>query len=87
VPVQLAGGKTQDLYVRGRTILQAALRALVAEHGLGEAQHVMLTGDSAGGLAVFHAADRVGDFLRENVPQLRTYKVRLIDCTINGLYY
>ena len=82
VPVKLANGEMQDLYVRGRTVLQATLRAPVADHGLGDAQHVMPTGDSAGGLAVFHAADRVGDFLRQNAPVLRTHKVPPYCCLL-----
>ena len=34
----------------------------------------MLTGDSAGGLGVLHAADSVGAFLKHESPQLQSYK-------------
>ena len=73
VTVTLPGGKKQTLHVRGRAILLATLKQLLAL-GLERAESVMLTGDSAGGLAVFHAADFVGDFLRAHSPRLRTYK-------------
>jgi len=73
VTVTLPGGKKQTLHVRGRAILLATLKQLLAL-GLDRAESVMLTGDSAGGLAVFHAADFVGDFLRAHSPRLRTYK-------------
>ena len=73
VVVALPGNKSQRLFVRGRRILRAALRALLPL-GLAEAERVMLTGDSAGGLAVFHATDDVGAFLGEHAPRLKTYK-------------
>ena len=66
-------GSVVRLYTAGRLILMAALRELL-EHGLKNATAVMLTGDSAGGLAVFHAADPVAEFLRKSVPTLQTFK-------------
>ena len=63
----------QRLFVRGRRVLRAALQALLPL-GLADAEHVMLTGDSAGGLAVFHATDFIGAFLHGNAPNLQTYK-------------
>jgi hypothetical protein len=42
--------------------------------GLADAEHVLLTGDSAGGLAVFHATDAVADFLSESAPSLQHFK-------------
>ena len=73
VLVTLPDGKSRTLHVRGRAILLAALQALLPL-GLANAQQVMLTGDSAGGLAVFHAADTVGAFLKLHAPNLQTYK-------------
>ena len=73
VTVTLPDGNSVTLHVRGRDILLAALEQLLPL-GLENAERVMLTGDSAGGLAVFHAADAVGEFLKDHAPKLRTYK-------------
>jgi hypothetical protein len=44
---------------RGAANLEAAIRRLMADHGLGEAQELLLTGGSAGGLATMLNVDRV----------------------------
>ena len=61
--VSLAGaGDDLPLYFRGARNLQAALAHLVAHAGLGDATHLVLSGDSAGGLATYWHADYVASF-------------------------
>ncbi len=46
-----------DLFFRGFRNLNAVADALQADHGLGNATHVLISGDSAGGLATYwHAS-------------------------------
>ena len=52
------------LHFRGQRVLRAVLQHLVKHHGLGSATHVLFGGGSAGGLATFLGADRVGKLLR-----------------------
>lgn len=47
-----------DLYFRGIRNLDAALADLERAHGLTDATHVIVSGDSAGGLATYWHADR-----------------------------
>ena len=56
--VALTGvGEYLPLYFRGARNLQATLAYLTAYAGLGNATHVLLSGDSAGGLATYWHAD------------------------------
>ena len=41
------------LYFRGRRIIDTVLSHLTENHGLGDAENVLLTGCSAGGLATY----------------------------------
>lgn len=59
------------IYHRGREVLASLVRALVATHGLGDARHVLLSGESAGGLASLMQADAVNAML----PNTQTFKV------------
>ena len=53
-------GKDLPLYFRGVRNLQATLAYLTTHAGLGSATHVLLSGDSAGGLATYWHADFLG---------------------------
>ena len=53
------GGQDVQLWFRGRANVQAILDDLRANHGLARASDVLLTGNSAGGLAVYWNADRL----------------------------
>ena len=59
------------IYHRGREVLASLVRALVTTHGLGDAKHVLLSGESAGGLASLMQADAVSAML----PDAQTVKV------------
>ena len=61
-------GKSKDLFFRGRRILDETLAALKADHGLGSADSVLLTGCSAGGLSTFLHTDYVGEQLKAIAP-------------------
>lgn len=50
-------GVTRPLYYRGWRNFAAVVDDLVARHGLGDATDVLLSGDSAGGLATYHHID------------------------------
>lgn len=58
------------LFFRGRTILDESLRQLLLYEGLAQAEHVMLKGCSAGGLATILHVDYVAETLRASVPSL-----------------
>ena len=58
-PVPVASGSSTKLYFRGRRNLDAALRFLRQQHGLGDATEVLLSGGSAGALAAYLHADYV----------------------------
>lgn len=51
---------------RGRRIAAAVIADLLAGRGLSEATHVLLTGDSAGGVGVMNLADDIAGTLRCN---------------------
>jgi|EP01046_Picozoa_sp_COSAG06_P021561 hypothetical protein len=67
--------RVEELHFRGTAIVDAVLRRLQADHGLAQAEEVLLTGCSAGGLAAFLQADRIGDFLEANSQPTVRYKV------------
>ena len=52
-------GKMKNLYFRGRRIIDESLKALSTQFGLAEADNVLLTGCSAGGLATYLHTDYV----------------------------
>ena len=56
------------LHFRGLANLDAALDALFALHGLADAKEVLVTGGSAGGMAVFLHADRIAARVRMSAP-------------------
>lgn len=66
------------LYFRGRRIIDTVLSHLTENHGLGDAENVLLTGCSAGGLATYLHTDYVGDYLKTKVASLRKYKAASI---------
>ena len=51
------GAGPVEVYFRGFNNLKAVVDSLVTDHGLGNASHVLISGDSAGGLATYwHAS-------------------------------
>merc|ERR1712166_85405 len=69
---QIASYKT--MYSRGRAILQATMDKLLADHGLANADKLLLSGCSAGGTSALVNADYVKSYLSKSVA-LSTYKV------------
>ena len=65
--------KGKKIFFRGHSILKSTLDELVANKLLGEANEVVLTGASAGGLATFLHADSVQDYLHLAAPKLTKY--------------
>jgi hypothetical protein len=59
---QAGVGSDLPLYFRGARNLQAVLQHLTAHAGLGDATHLVLSGDSAGGLGTYWHADYVATF-------------------------
>ena len=68
VAVPVVVNATTTVFFRGRRILDAVLETLVSDHGLAAAPRVLLKGCSAGGMAVFLHADRIGAWLRARNP-------------------
>eukprot|EP00039_Didymoeca_costata_P003733 m.69371 g.69371 ORF g.69371 m.69371 type:complete len:423 (-) comp12050_c0_seq3:78-1346(-) len=63
--------KRLPLYFRGQRNVEAALDHLVANFGLGSATQIVLSGDSAGGLATYWHAD----FFQERLPNSKVFAV------------
>jgi len=61
-PVEVNG---KNLYFRGRRIIDEILNTLQQDYGLANAENVLLTGCSAGGLATYLHTDYVHDRLDE----------------------
>lgn len=55
------------LMIRGRRNLEVAIRLLVDFHGLGNASHVVVSGQSSGGLATFLNLDRIRSLIPSGV--------------------
>ena len=68
-PIKTSDG--QDMWFRGKANLAAVLDELRQDHGLGEASEVILSGGSAGGLAVYYHLDYVAAFVRGSAPKAR----------------
>mmetsp|Transcript_8619 Transcript_8619/g.26759 ORF Transcript_8619/g.26759 Transcript_8619/m.26759 type:complete len:449 (-) Transcript_8619:23-1369(-) len=73
-PVQVAagthGGANGTVYFRGHRILQRIFEVLMDDYGLDSATDVLLTGCSAGGLAVYLHCDEVAEMLHASERQL-----------------
>eukprot|EP01064_Diplonema_japonicum_P028022 TRINITY_DN421_c1_g1_i4.p1 TRINITY_DN421_c1_g1~~TRINITY_DN421_c1_g1_i4.p1 ORF type:complete len:449 (+),score=126.40 TRINITY_DN421_c1_g1_i4:34-1380(+) len=69
--------KGKPLYFRGRRIIDAVLQTLIPM-GLWNAENVLLTGCSAGGLATYLHTDYVHQWLKTNVPPLKVFKAASI---------
>ena len=67
-------GTNRTLYFRGARVLKAVLQYLADKHGLGSATHVLFGGGSAGGLATYLGADRVGVLLKAMGLPLQKYR-------------
>ena len=66
----------KPVFFKGHRILNAILNDLAQNHNLGNAENVMLAGESAGGLAVYLHADYVHDRLAKDIAPatLKKYK-------------
>lgn len=60
-------GRNATVHLRGHANFVAAMHELLAARGLDRATHVLLTGDSAGGIATFAHADAVAALLPRSV--------------------
>lgn len=67
----VAVNATRSVFFRGDAILRATIAALVADHGMGAADAVLLKGCSAGGVAVYSQADMVRALVAAAAPQAR----------------
>eukprot|EP00051_Salpingoeca_urceolata_P028230 m.485760 g.485760 ORF g.485760 m.485760 type:complete len:453 (+) comp23953_c0_seq1:161-1519(+) len=78
-PVVVTGldGKKKPLYFRGRRIIDQTLAALV-KLGLGNAENVLLTGCSAGGLATYLHTDYVHERLTTLAPKMTKFRASAI---------
>ena len=54
----------RDWQFRGKRIAAAVMEDLFEQHGLPNATHVLLTGDSAGGVGAMNHADWIGTMLK-----------------------
>ncbi|CAL8465970.1 g5506 [Coccomyxa elongata] len=70
-----SGTKFAGWQFRGRRIAAAVIADLLTWRGLSGATHVLLTGDSAGGVGVMNLADRIASILREEAPDLESIKL------------
>jgi hypothetical protein len=61
------------VFLKGRFILDALLRQLLSHEGLANASSFLLTGGSAGGLAVYLHSDSIRDRLVAAVPTLKKF--------------
>jgi len=59
------------VYFRGIYNLKAIMQDLLDNHGLNKATQVVLSGDSAGGLATFIHADQIGEMLPNTVQRYK----------------
>ena len=58
------GSGLGDWQFRGKRIAAAVMEDLFLQHGLANATHVLLTGDSAGGVGAMNNADWIGGMLK-----------------------
>lgn len=66
---------TSLLYFRGLRIRDAILDTLVQDHGLSNAENVLLTGCSSGGLAAYIHSEAVKDKVAAVAPHLKKFRV------------
>ena len=74
-PVEYEGEK---LYFRGKRIIDEVLKTLTVKYNLHNAENVLLTGCSAGGLATYIHTNYVGDYFHHNAHFLRKFKAASI---------
>ena len=66
--------RTSTIYWRGKRLIDATLATLVEKHKLADAETVMLTGASAGGLAGYLHTDYVHEQLQTLAPKMKKYR-------------
>ena len=64
-----------QIFVRGKRILEAVFEDLLVSQGMDAATDVLLTGTSAGGLATFLHADHVQELLPSSVKRYGTMPI------------
>lgn len=60
------------VHFRGRANLAATLATLIEQYGMGDAEEVILSGGSAGGVATYQSLDWAGGVLRRSCARLRS---------------
>ena len=63
----------RSLYFRGKAIRESVLTQVLATTTLGEAERVVLTGCSAGGLSTFLHSDSVGRWVADNLKSVTSF--------------
>eukprot|EP01060_Flectonema_neradi_P034117 TRINITY_DN5893_c6_g1_i1.p1 TRINITY_DN5893_c6_g1~~TRINITY_DN5893_c6_g1_i1.p1 ORF type:complete len:451 (+),score=83.72 TRINITY_DN5893_c6_g1_i1:53-1354(+) len=67
-----------QLHFRGKRIIDEVLKTLSAKYKLQDAENVLLTGCSAGGLATYLHTNYVGDWFHTNAKNLKRFKAASI---------
>jgi hypothetical protein len=65
----------KPLYFRGKRVMDAMLDTLMSEHGLDQAEEVLLSGGSAGGLAAYLHTDYVASKMPKSVKKFKSSPV------------
>eukprot|EP00039_Didymoeca_costata_P021555 m.2485 g.2485 ORF g.2485 m.2485 type:complete len:427 (+) comp2528_c0_seq2:42-1322(+) len=73
-PAVNGGPPPAPLYFRGKRIMEAILKTLQRDHNLGNADNILLTGCSSGGLAAYLHADTMSQALSEIAPGLKKFR-------------
>lgn len=67
IPVSTKSGQPAQMWMRGRNNFDAVIGYLQSTLGMGNATEVILSGGSAGGLAVFYNLDHLATLLPQGV--------------------
>lgn len=76
----------QQLFFRGKYNLHGVFADLIKNHGLGNASHVIVGGDSAGGLATFFHIDRMADWIYAANTQAGRAKTQVLGMPDSGFW-
>jgi hypothetical protein len=66
-----ADGKKKILYSKGSKIREGLINQLFSYHGLGDSSELIVSGGSAGGLAVLMGLDRIAEQVHKIAPDMR----------------
>ncbi len=67
-------GEKVDLYFRGDRIVEQTLKQLSKDFGFNDAHEIVVTGNSAGGLASVTQTNRIHDYVKAKVSHLHKFK-------------